>query len=159
VRALNLWLHVLGFAVYLGSTIALVVGGLPIVTEMEDPVARRRLLARTMRVYNPLSLGALGVAIMTGAFNLTDYKASLGPRFFAEVGAPLAWKLLTVFALVMTATGLSFGIGHRTVREELGGEPVDAAAIEKRLRRLPWMLWAAIALVAIAIWLGLRMSH
>lgn len=159
MRALNLWLHVIGFSVYLGSTLTVLLAFLPIVNAVEHPGDRRRLFARGMRVYNPLGLGALGVAIMTGAFNLTDYKAALGPRFFTEMGTVLVWKLLAVFVLILLATGLSFGIAHRTVREELGDEPVDAAALDARLRRLPVMLWTAVALTVITIWLGLAMSH
>lgn len=159
MHVFNLWLHVLGFAVYLGATLTILLAFLPLVHEVEDPAARRRLFARGMRVYNPLGLGAMGVSLMTGAFNLTDYKASLGKAFFTEVGAILVWKLLFVFLLVMVATSLSFGIAHRTVREELGGEPIDAAALDARLRRLPAMLWIAVALTAIVVWLGLRMSH
>jgi len=158
MRELNLWLHVIGFSIYLGSTVTILLAILPMVTTLEDPAGRRQLFAKAMRVYNPLSLAALGVSLMTGAFNLTDYKARLGPRFFEAIGSVLAWKLLVVFVLILVATGASFGIGHRTVREELAGEAVDAAELDRRLRRLPGMLWTAVACTALAIWLGLGMS-
>jgi hypothetical protein len=159
MHTLNLWLHVVGFSIYLGATLMVLLGFLPIVRAVEDAAARRRLFASGMRVYNPLGLGAMGVSIMTGAFNLTDYKASLGKRFFDEIGPILLWKLALVFLLVMVATGLSFGIAHRTVREELGGEPVDVEALDKRLARLPGMLWVTLALTGCVVWLGLRMAH
>lgn len=159
MHSLNLWLHVLSFALYLGSTVTILLAFLPILGTLKDRAEKRRLFARMMRVYNPLSLGALGVAIMTGAFNLTDYKASLGKSFFSEVGGLLAWKLVFVFLLILVATGLSFGIAHRTVREELLEEPIDAAALESRLRRLPAMLWTATILTGIVIWLGLHLPR
>lgn len=159
MHALVLWLHVVGFSVYVGSTLTVLLLFLPLVAQTEGHAAKRRLFARGMRVYNPLNLGALGVALLTGAFNLTDYKAALGKNFFPAVGGVLGWKLLCVFLLVMTATALSFGIAHRTVREELLEEPVDAAALDARLERLRGMLWAAVALAGVGIWLGLRMPR
>jgi uncharacterized membrane protein len=159
MHALNLWLHVVGFAVYLGSTLTILLAFLPLVRAIADPSEKRRIFARGMRVYNPLSLGAIGVSLMTGAFNLTDYKASLGKSFFSEVGSVLVWKLIFVFLLIMVATALSFGIAHRTVREELLEETVNDAALESRLRRLPAMLWMAVALTGVVIWLGLAMPR
>lgn len=159
MHSLNLFLHVLAFAVYLGSTVTVLLAFLPLLRALDDPGAKRRLFAGVMRVYNPLSLGAMGASIMTGAFNLTDYKASLGKNFFREVGDVLVWKLLFVFVLILVATGLSFGIAHRTVREELLGEPLDVAAMDSRLRRLPVMLWIATILACTAIWLGLHLPR
>jgi uncharacterized membrane protein len=158
VHGFTLWLHVLGAAAYFGATLAAVLSLAGVLKEEKEPAARRKAVARTMYVYNPLSIGALGVVIMTGAFNLTDYKAALGPRFGAVLGGTLGWKLLLTFALIMVATGLSFGIGHRLVREEQWNEPVDAAVLERKLARLPAMLWTAAAIAAGVIWLGLEMT-
>lgn len=156
---LNLWLHVVGFALYLGSTVTILLGFLPMLRAIVDPAEKRRLFSRVMRVYNPLSLAAIGVALMTGAFNLTDYKAALGSSFYGEIGTVLLWKLLFVFLLILLATGLSFGIAHRTVREELLEEPVDGKELEARLRRLTPMLWMATVLACIVIWLGLLLPR
>ncbi|MGH7803125.1 MAG: hypothetical protein ACREQJ_02155 [Candidatus Binatia bacterium] len=158
MHSFQLWLHVVASAVYLGST-AIVIFLVPFIREAAEPEERRRRFARIARAYNPIAIGSMGVAIMTGAFNLTDYKARLGPRFFAELGGVLGWKLLLVFALVMVATSLAFGIAHRTVREEEWNEPVDAAALDSRLRRVPGMLWTALAIAGAVFWLGLAMAH
>ena len=158
MHSFQLWLHVVSSAIYLGST-AIVLFLLPLVRDAAEPADRRRRFALLARAYNPLAIGAMGVAIMTGAFNLTDYKARLGPRFFDELGGVLGWKLLLVFVLILVATSLAFGVAHRTVREELGGEPVDAAALESRLRRVPAMLWIALVLTGAVFWLGLAMAH
>jgi uncharacterized membrane protein len=158
VHAFQLWLHIVASAIYLGSTV-IVLFLLPFVREPAEPKDRRRRFAQIARAYNPIAIGSLGVAIMTGAFNLTDYKARLGPRFFAELGGVLGWKLLAVFALIMVATSLAFGIAHRTVREEQWDEPIDPAALDSRLRRVPGMLWMALALTGVVFWLGLAMAH
>ena len=158
MHSFQLWLHVVSSAVYLGST-AIVLFLLPIVHDASEPRDRRRRFALIARAYNPVAIGALGVAIMTGAFNLTDYKARLGPRFFSELGGLLGWKLLLVFALVMVATSLAFGIAHRTVREDLGNEPVDPQALESRLKRVPGMIVAALLICGAVFWLGLAMAH
>ena len=158
VHSFQLWLHVVSSGVYLGSTV-IVLFLLPFVREADEPTDRRRRFARLARAYNPIAIGSLGIAIMTGAFNLTDYKARLGPRFFAELGGVLGWKLLVVFLLIMVATSLAFGIAHRTVREEQWDEPVDAAALDSRLRRVPGMLWTALVLAGVVFWLGLAMAH
>jgi hypothetical protein len=150
---------VLAAALYFGSTASVLLALLPVVHDAPDPATKRRLFARVMRTYNPLTIGALGVALVTGASNLTDYKAALGGGFAPALGVVLLWKLVGAFLLILLATSLSFGIGHRTVREELGDLPVDAVELDRRLDRLRKMLWAALVLAAIVIGLGLEMSH
>lgn len=154
----QLWLHVVSSAVVLGATVifALLLG---IVREADSPAERRRRLAALARVWDPLVIGVLGVSLMTGAFNLTDYKARLGPRFFEVLGGVLGWKLALTFLAIMIATSIAFGIGHRTVREELGEHPLDAAAVESRLKRLPALLWTLVVLLGIVFALGLETAH
>lgn len=158
MHALQLWLHVVSGAVVLGATVvfALLVRW---VREAGEAAERRRRLASLARFWDPLAIGVLGVTLMTGAFNLTDYKARLGPRFFAELGGVLGWKLGVTFLLVLVATSIAFGIGHRTVREELGEHPLEVEALESRLKRLPALLWTLVALLGLVFALGLDMSH
>jgi len=155
---LNLWAHLLAFAVYTGATAALLVSGLPLLRSEEDPLRRARLAAGLLRVYDPLSIAALGVAIMTGAFSLTAYKAILRAGFFERMGEPLAWKLLLTFLLVNLAAYVAFGIGHRVVRAVDGGEPPDAAKLAAFLQRLRVSLILALGLVAAIVWVALRLS-
>jgi hypothetical protein len=70
------WIHLLAVALYLGVTVGLVLVLLPAVEAVDDPALQRRLLARGLRPYNVLSVGALGVLVISGASGLTDYKAS-----------------------------------------------------------------------------------
>ena len=70
---------------------------------------------RQVRPYNVLSVGAVGVLIISGASALTDMKALYGPGYMLLLW-PLAQKLALTFVLTMVATYLSFGLAHRLVR-------------------------------------------
>ena len=110
MNVLERLLHVLALATYLGSTLALVLVFLPATSVLDDdPAAQRRVLARGLRPYNVLSVGALGVLIMSGASSLTEWKQTLGPAY-ARVVWPLAGKLTLTFVLTMVGTWLSFGL-------------------------------------------------
>lgn len=155
---IDLWVHLLAFAVYTLATVALIAAGVPAITRERDPIRRARRAAAVLRIYDPLSLAALGVAIMTGAFSLTGYKAALGPAFFERMGRPLVWKLFFTFMLVNVAAYVAFGIGHRVVRAVEGGEPPDAARLTAVLRRLIISCVLALALVAAIVWQATQMS-
>src|SRR4029450_9243241 len=138
--ALTRLLHLLALSVYLGSTVALVLVLLPAASAVEDPALRRRVLARGLKPYNLLSVGALGVLIMTGASSLTDWKRALGPAY-GRLLWPLVAKLSLTFVLTMVGTWLSFGIAHRLVRAQLGALPVEPereASLVKRPTRGGW---------------------
>ena len=155
---MTLWLHLLAFAVYTGATLALVVICLPALAAEPDPIRRARWLAAMMRVYDPLSLGALGVALMTGAFNLTGYKAALRGRFFAAMGGQLAWKLLLTFFLVNLGAYIAFGLGNRLVRAVEVGDGVDEARLAALQRRIRTSAMVALALVAAIVWVAMAMT-
>lgn len=155
---INLWAHLLGFAVYTGLTVALLAIGIPLIMAEAEHDRRARVAASVLRVYDPLSLAALGVAIMTGAFSLTAYKAALRASFFERMGSALAWKLFFTFILINVATYIAFGIGHRIVRSVDFGEPPDAAQLSSFLRRLRISCVLALALIAMIVWVALRMG-
>ena len=145
--------HLLALATYLGTTLALTTMLLPAAAAIDDAGLQRRLLARGLRPYNVLSVGALGVLILTGASALTDWKRTLGPAY----GQLLWWlvgKLALTFALTMVGTWLSFGIAHRLVRAEQGGLPVDPAQQRSMMRRLGTGAWLAIALAVWTTWVA-----
>lgn len=155
----DLWLHVLALATYGGATLAVVALLLPAANGMADPAARRTVLSRGLRVYDPLAIAALGVLVMTGAFNLTAYKDALRGEFFARMGWLLVWKLVLAFAVVMVGTYITFGLAHRIVRSELLEDPVDAEWLTSMTRRLTYACVLALALLAFATWLGLELGH
>jgi len=151
----NLWLHLLAFATYTGATMALALICLPIARREQDPVHRLQFIAQCMRVYDPLSIGALGVVVMTGAFRLTAFKAALRSTFFDQIGRVLVWKLLFTFILINLATYVAFGIGHRLAATSSAS--VNAAWLDSLLSRLRTSLLIALLLIAIIVWIALAM--
>lgn len=150
--------HVAALAVYGGSTVALVTMLLPTAAASASPAEERRLLARGLTAYNVVSVGALGVLIMSGATALTGLKATFGAEY-ALLLWPLVRKLLLTFALTMVGTYLSFGLAHRLVRGERLADPVDPARQASMLRRLRGGAWLALALTVATTWAGLGLSE
>src|SRR5258705_11133293 len=109
--SLTRWVHLLAVAVYLGATLAVALVFLPAMEAVEDPALQRRLLARGLRPYNVLSVGALGVLVISGASGLTDMKAMLG-RGFGRLVGPLVGKISLTFLLLNVATYFLFGLAH-----------------------------------------------
>lgn len=155
----GLWLHVLALVTYGGATLAVWVMVLPAARAVADRAARRTFLARCLRVYDPLAIAALGVLVMSGAINLTTYKDVLRGEFFARMGWLLVWKLTLAFLVVMIGTYITFGLGHRIVRTEMAGEPVDGQWLDGMCRRLGYACGLAAVLVAVTAWLGLELGH
>jgi hypothetical protein len=144
--------HLAALAVYLVSTIWLLLV-LPGIARLTDPAEQRRRLVRRLRPYNVLSVGAVGVLIISGASALTDLKALYGPAYIRLLW-PLAGKLSLTFLLTMVATYLSFGLAHRIVRAEQGKLPVDPAHLRGMLGRLRGGAWLALAVALWTSWSG-----
>ena len=155
----TLWLHLLGLAVYFGSGVTLVVVLLPMAAQIPTPREKQRFLAQGLKRYNPLSIGALGVTLMTGAFNLTSYKALLGPRFFSLLGGVLGLKLLLVFVLINVSAAVSLGLGHRVVRTELRGEAIEPERLTSLVKRMQVLTVVALVLTAWIVWTSLNLTR
>ncbi len=151
------WIHLLALAVYLGTTLDLALVFLPAANAIADPGVQRRMLARGLRIYNVLSVGALGVLVISGASALTDWKATLGPAY-----GQLVWRLVTklglTFVLVLVATYVSFGLAHRIVRAELGQLPVEAEKQAGMMRRMRDAAWVGVGLAAWTAWVGVGLA-
>ena len=150
------WIHLLALAVYFGTTLDLALVFLPAAEAITDAAAQRRVLARGLRMYNVLSVGALGVLVISGASGLTDWKATLGPAF-GRLLWPLVTKLSLTFVLIVVATYVSFGLAHRLVRAELGQLPVEAEKQAGMIRRMRSAAWVGVALAAWTAWVGVRL--
>ena len=155
---IELWLHLLAFATYVGATVAVLLICLPMARAEPDPERRLRIVTGTMRVYDPLTIGALGVLVMTGAFNLTAYKAALRELFFSRLGSVLAWKLLLSFFLINLAAYIAFGLGHRIVRAAEDTPTLDPDRLDRMVTRLRWSLLTALVLVGAITWVALGMG-
>lgn len=160
-----LWAHVLSLAVFFGSGVTLLVMLLPPAAQIDDPAAKQTYLAKGLKYYNPLSIGSLGVVLMTGAWNLTAFKAKPGLAFFtpegylSDFGSLLSLKLLIVFILINVSAAVSLGMGHRLVRTEVRGEAFPPDKLPGLVRRIQVFTGVALVLTAWIVWISLDMSR
>lgn len=147
-------LHLLGLGTYFGATLYVLLAVLPAARRLPDTAARQTYLATHFRVYDPLVIAALGIQVMTGAFSLTAYKASLMGDFWAQVGERLVWKLGLVFLLVMVVTYTAFGLGHRIVRYEQWNEVMEDKILAGIQGRLSAPLALGLVLTVVIVWIS-----
>ena len=121
------WLHLIALIVYLGAVVGFWLMLLPATAALEKHEEKLQLLARGLKFYNPLQIGALGIILFTGAFQLTELKAAYREMFMKEIAYALGIKLLFAFFLVIFSVYQALGIGHRFVRRHEGGDTVTAA--------------------------------
>ena len=152
---LNSWLHLVALIVYLGAVVGFWAILLPSLTAIDKHEDRTNFLARGLKFYNPLQVGALGILIFTGAFQLTELKAMYRELFVKQVGYQLAVKLAFAFLLVIFSVYQSMGIGHRFVRRHEGGEVVSPQELDFLIRRLKSAHWCILILALVTLWLGL----
>jgi uncharacterized membrane protein len=151
------WLHLISLAVYLGALAGLWLILLPALATVPSHSDKVKLLARGLKLYNPLQTAALGVLILSGAFQLTALKAAFRELFLKELGAVLAWKLTVSFFLIILSAYQSMALAHRFVRRVEGGEPFSPEDLQSLSRRLKGSTLAICLLAAVTIWLGLRL--
>jgi uncharacterized membrane protein len=156
---LNSWLHVLSLTVYLGALFGLWFVLMPSVAMLDDLGEKTKLLARGLRLYNPLQVGALGIVLFSGAFRLTDLKAAYRETFIQEFGVALAIKLSLAFLVVLLSVYQSMGIGHRFVKRYDSGDGVTAQDLELVVKRLMRANWLIVPVVILTVWYGLRLAH
>lgn len=155
-----LWIHLLSLAVYFGSGATLVVVLLPLARQISTSQDKQRFLAQALKLYNPLSIGALGVVLMTGAFNLTSYKAAFpGLQFFSLLGGVLGLKLFLVFLLINVSAAVSLGMGHRIVRTELRAESIEPKRLSSLVKRIRIFTIVALLLTAWIVWVSLDLTR
>lgn len=146
--------HLIAIAIYLGSTVMLGVAIETLGRRAPDAFLKRQRFASFFAAYNPLSIAALGVVVMTGAWAITPYKEQLGPRYFELIGGALADKLMLAFVLIIAATWVSFGICHRLVRADQWALPVTDAQLRSFLLRLRVAVWLCVALTVLTLWVA-----
>ncbi|HYB97630.1 MAG TPA: hypothetical protein VEC57_00705 [Candidatus Limnocylindrales bacterium] len=150
--------HLAGIAVHLGATVLLAIAT-PLLAAGDRPAAeRRRSLLPLFRAYSPLAVGALGVALMTGAWGLTPYKQALGAEYFARIGYALAGKLSLAFLVILFGVYLTMGLCLRTVREDEAEIPIEDAVLDGRVRRLVVGAWLVVGLTLWTIWVAIGMG-
>jgi uncharacterized membrane protein len=148
MRLLALWLHVLGVVVWLG--------GLVYQVHVLAPAARRgqvTAFATAARRARPLAWTALGLAVLTGFYNVTR----LGPlERVMESGAALvlAAKLILVLVIVALAGQRDFSQLPRLARDLAAARDTTPA-----LRTITWLDRIVVALGVVTIYLGLTVSR
>jgi len=158
-----IWLHVLAMAGYLGVQCALIYMLLPAAEKIVDEPTRRAALIQGFKFYNPFSIATLGVLVITGAFRLTDLKASMQFDYFSRIGATLSLKLLLAFVLIFLQTYITFGLAFRIGRQEEvaahgDGPPFTVEQVNRILKRIRSIAWLTIALTAAIVFVALRMA-
>jgi len=151
------WLHVAALAIYLGSLLSLWIIYLPTLSRIEDPQEQGRVLARRLRLYNPLQTGALGVLVLSGALTLTDLKAAYRELFAKELGTILGIKLALAFVLIIFGIHQTMGVGLPFVRRCDAGEPISSQDIASVTRRLRMTIPPLLILTVLTAYMGLRM--
>lgn len=156
---LNAWLHLLAITLYLGSVIGLWAMLLPSVRAITLDQERLNLLARALKLYNPLQIGALGLVVLTGAFQVTDLKAAYRGSFAQQIGGPLALKLSLSFVLIILSTYQAMGVAHRFVKRYEAGESFPHIELERIIRRLKISAIVILLLAVPILWLGARLQE
>lgn len=149
------WIHLVATGLFLGATAGIALFTVPRAARESTAVEKRASLVRTFRVYDPLAIALLGVMVMTGAWSVTGFKQSLGADY-ASFAEHLAWKLALAFLVVMSGTWVTFGIGHRLVRQQEWDEPIDEARMNGLLARLRGAAWTTVLLTIATIAVAAR---
>jgi uncharacterized membrane protein len=151
------WLHLIALVVYLGAVIGFWLMLLPAVAVLDKHDEKVRYFVRGLKFYNPLQIGALGIILFTGAFQLTELKAAYRENFINFLAYNLSIKLLFAFLLVMFSVYQALGIGHRFVRRTEGGDQVTPEQLRAIISRMTGANWCILSFAAITLWLGLRL--
>ena len=154
---LNSWLHLISLIAYLGAIVGLSVLLFPALASLDNHDDKVQFLARGLKLYNPFQVGALGILLFSGAFQLTELKAAYREMFIKQLGYALALKLLFAFFLVLVSVYQSLGIGHRFVRRQESGEPITSEQLDSIVHRLKGANWFILVLALITLWLGIRL--
>lgn len=153
---LNSWLHLLALAVYLGSLGGfwiLILSSLPIIRNQNEQI---EFLARSLKVYNPLLIGALGFLVLTGAFQVTDLKASYRELFTRELGATLSLKLILSFMIIILSTYQTMGVALRFVRRWESEDSIQFKEIQSIIHRLRGSTIILVFLTLITTVVGIK---
>jgi uncharacterized membrane protein len=154
---LNFWLHLIALAVFLGAVLGLWMMLLPAASTLRNDRDKVEFLARGLKLYNPVQIGALGVLLFTGAFQLTELKAAYRELFIKQMGYNLSIKLCLAFALVLCSVYQSMGIAHRFVKQHESGNAVTTRELSSVVKKLKSANALILILALLTLWFGLRL--
>src|SRR3970282_1980007 len=130
------WLHLIALIVYLGAVVGFWLMLLPSAAILDKHDDKVHFLGRGLKFYNPLQVGALGIILFSGAFQLTELKAAYRETFIKQIAYSLGIKLLFAFLLVLFSVYQALGVGHRFVRRVEGGDEVQPEELAWMIRRV-----------------------
>lgn len=156
---LTSWVHFSALTAYVGAIAGLLAIVLPGLSAVETHEGRVKLLARSLKIYNPLQCGALGLLVISGAIQVTDLKAAYRELFTQEFGALLGWKLFFSFVLILLSTQQTMAVGLRFVRRYEGGEPITPQELETVTKRLRNSTVILLLLSAVTLWMGTQLKR
>jgi len=153
------WLHLIALIVYLGAVVGFWLMLLPSAAILDKHDDKVHFLARGLKFYNPLQVGALGIILFSGAFQLTELKAAYRETFIKQIAYSLGIKLLFAFLLVLFSVYQALGVGHRFVRRVEGGDEIKPHELASIIRRLRSANWLILLFAGITLWLGMRLRQ
>ena len=145
-------LHLLGAALWVGGTFALVFTAVPVIRTFEGP-ERARALRELGERWRPIGWGSLFGLGVTGLAYAQQVHAFSYDRIHRAWGVIFLVKLVLVDLLVVSAYVHDFLLGPRLSRQIRAGQP-------QTLRpRLIWVGWASFVLMLAIPALGAILSH
>ena len=151
------WLHLISLAAYLGSVVGLWCIVVPALSAVSDHEGQLILLARSLKYYNPFQTAALGVLVLSGAFQLTELKAAYRELFIKELGVILGWKLILSFVLIVFSPYQSMAVGHRFWRRYKPGVSFSPQELQAVTRKLKITTLTILLLAVVTLWLGVQL--
>lgn len=145
-------LHLLGAALWLGGTFALVFAGVPVIRTFEGP-ERARALRELGERWRPIGWGSLFGLGVTGLAYAWELHAFSHDRIHSTWGVLFLVKLVLVVLLVASAYVHDFILGPRLARQIRAGNPPTLRP------RLVWVGWASFALSFGIPTIGVLLSH
>ncbi len=151
------WLHLLGVAMSLGSSIFFVFVLFPSLKKQTDVTLKMKAIADTLPYYHPIFLLGICVTFMTGAVRLTDLKIDFGQLYYSSLGHVLLWKFGFTMLIFLIAGGQCFGMGLKLQRMANGIIEGSIERQERLANAIKKMATYNIILIASAIYFGLKL--
>jgi uncharacterized membrane protein len=140
--------HLLGAAVWLGGTVALVFAAVPPMQRLEGP-ERARLLRELGERWRPIGWGSLAVAIASGA--VLAQRAHAFDKTPNDFDVVLAVKGLLVGLLVAGAYLHDFVLGPGLARQIREGRPQSLRGVLVAIGRANLLLTVAIPILGVVL--------
>jgi len=148
---LNVTVHVLAALLWLGGMFFLAVVGAPVLRRVEPAALRAELFRGLGEQFRTIGWAAIAVLVVTGIGNL-HFRGLMRAELWTDAdfwatsyGAALAWKLVSVAAMIVVSAVHDFVLGPAATRAEPG------SAGGARLRRRAALLARANALFGVVV--------